>query len=161
KSDPKFRAGERDYVPTTAYMWAEAPQWKYSMNIASTGSGLKSRTKWLLSPYNGIIRRPGIREIQAVPSTAHGILKFPVEGGIVTVCSTILIPAKCTSVITSSTVPKEEGTRPENFKVALHPDFLDQKVAIGGTLSAKGRIELCSILMKNLDIFARQPSDMT
>nr|GEV79273.1 reverse transcriptase domain-containing protein [Tanacetum cinerariifolium] len=114
-----------------------------------------------LLPYNGIIERPGIREIQAVPSTAHGMLKFPVEGGIVTIHSTILIPAECTSVITSSAVSKEEGTRPENFKVALHPDFPDQKVAIRGTLSAKGGTELCSILKKNLDIFAWQPSDMT
>ncbi|GJS68631.1 reverse transcriptase domain-containing protein [Tanacetum coccineum] len=31
------------------------------------------------SPYNIIIRRPGIRKIQAVLSTAHGMLKFPVE----------------------------------------------------------------------------------
>nr|GEV76629.1 reverse transcriptase domain-containing protein [Tanacetum cinerariifolium] len=85
-----------------------------------------------LSPYNGIIGRLGIREIQAVPSTAHGMLKFP-----------------------------EEKTRPDNFKVALHPDFLDQEVAIGGTLSEKGRTELCSILQKNLDIFAWQPLDMT
>nr|GEU58639.1 hypothetical protein [Tanacetum cinerariifolium] len=30
-----------------------------------------------LSPYNGIIGRPGIRVIQAVPSTVHGMLKFP------------------------------------------------------------------------------------
>nr|GEW63848.1 reverse transcriptase domain-containing protein [Tanacetum cinerariifolium] len=113
-----------------------------------------------LSPYNGIIGRPGIREIQAVPSTAHEILKFPVDRGIVTIRSTILIPAECTTEITSSAVPKEVGARPENFKVALHPDFPDQEVAIGGTLSAKGRTELCSIL-KNLDIFAWQPSDMT
>nr|GEV35811.1 reverse transcriptase domain-containing protein [Tanacetum cinerariifolium] len=28
------------------------------------------------SPYNGIIERPGIREIQAVPSKAHRMLKF-------------------------------------------------------------------------------------
>nr|GFB65386.1 reverse transcriptase domain-containing protein [Tanacetum cinerariifolium] len=114
-----------------------------------------------LSPYNGIIGRPGIREIQAVPSTAHEMLKFPVDRGIVTIRSTILIPAECTTEITSSTVPKEVGARPENFKVALHPDFPDQEVAIGGTLSAKGRTELCSILKKNLDIFAWQPSDMT
>nr|GEU54928.1 reverse transcriptase domain-containing protein [Tanacetum cinerariifolium] len=80
-----------------------------------------------LSPYNGIIRRPGIIEIQAVPSTAHRMLKFPVEGGIVTIRSTILIPAECTSVITSSVVSKEEGTRTENFKVALHPDFPDKE----------------------------------
>ncbi|GJU30164.1 reverse transcriptase domain-containing protein [Tanacetum coccineum] len=53
-----------------------------------------------LSPYNGIIGRPGIREIQAVPSTAHGMLKFPVDGGIVTIRSTILIPAECATVIT-------------------------------------------------------------
>nr|GFA47708.1 hypothetical protein [Tanacetum cinerariifolium] len=86
------------------------------------------------------------------------MLKFPVDGGIVTICSTILMPAECTTVITSSAVPKEVGARPENFKVALHPDFPDQEVAIGGTLSAKG---LCSIMKKNLDIFAWQPSDMT
>ncbi|GKF91065.1 hypothetical protein Tco_0274766, partial [Tanacetum coccineum] len=30
------------------------------------------------SPYNGIIGRLGVRKIQAVPSTAHGMLKFPV-----------------------------------------------------------------------------------
>ncbi|GKB97223.1 reverse transcriptase domain-containing protein [Tanacetum coccineum] len=115
-----------------------------------------------LSPYNGIIGRPGIREIQAVPSTAHGMLKFPVDGGIVTIRSTILIPAECATVITSSKeIPKEAGVRHENFKVALHPNFPDQEVAIGGTLSAKGRTELCSLLKKNLDIFAWQPSDMT
>nr|GEU77895.1 reverse transcriptase domain-containing protein [Tanacetum cinerariifolium] len=79
-----------------------------------------------LSPYNGIIGRPRIREIQAVPSTTHEILKF----------------------------------LDDNFKVALHPDFPDQIVA-GGTLSEKGRTKLCSILKKNLDIFAWQPSDMT
>nr|GEV39821.1 reverse transcriptase domain-containing protein [Tanacetum cinerariifolium] len=39
------------------------------------------------SPYNGIIGRPGLRKIQAVPFTAHGMLKFPVEGEIVTIRS--------------------------------------------------------------------------
>nr|GEV70280.1 reverse transcriptase domain-containing protein [Tanacetum cinerariifolium] len=93
-----------------------------------------------LSPYNGIIRRPGIRAIQAVPSTVHRMLKFLIEGGIVTIRNTVLIPTECTSVITSSTVSREERTRLTNFKVALHLDFLDQE---------------------NLDIFAWQPSDMT
>ncbi|GJT80541.1 hypothetical protein Tco_1054883 [Tanacetum coccineum] len=115
-----------------------------------------------LSPYNGIIARPGIREIQAVPSTAHRMLKFPVNGGIVTIRSTILIPAECATVILSSKgIPKEVGVCHENFKVALHPNFPDQEVAIGGTLSAKGRTELCSLPKKNLDIFAWQSSDMT
>nr|GEW74227.1 reverse transcriptase domain-containing protein [Tanacetum cinerariifolium] len=82
---------------------------------------------------NGIIRRPGIREIQAVPSTAHGMLKFLVEGRIVTIHSIILIPTECTLVITSSSISKEERTRPDNFKVALHPDFPDQELNTGST----------------------------
>nr|GEV44718.1 reverse transcriptase domain-containing protein [Tanacetum cinerariifolium] len=89
------------------------------------------------------------------------MLKFPIEGGIVTIRGTILIPTECASLITSSVIPSEERTRPANFKVALHPDFPDQEVAIGGTLSDKGRTDLCSILKKHLDIFAWQPSDMT
>nr|GEU68900.1 reverse transcriptase domain-containing protein [Tanacetum cinerariifolium] len=60
-----------------------------------------------------------------------------------------------------SAVPKAVGARPKNFKVALHSDFPDQEVAIRGTLSAKGRTKLCSLLKENLDKFAWQPSDMT
>nr|GEY54992.1 reverse transcriptase domain-containing protein [Tanacetum cinerariifolium] len=55
-----------------------------------------------LSQYNGVIRRLGIREIQAVPSTAHGMLKFLVDGEIVTIRMTILIPTECTVVTTMS-----------------------------------------------------------
>nr|GEX67687.1 reverse transcriptase domain-containing protein [Tanacetum cinerariifolium] len=84
-----------------------------------------------LSPYYGIIERPGLKAIQAVPSTVHGMLKFPVERGIVTICSTILIPTECASVITSPVIPREEKARPSNFK------------------------------KKNLDIFAWQPNDIT
>ncbi|GJW04268.1 reverse transcriptase domain-containing protein [Tanacetum coccineum] len=51
------------------------------------------------SPYNGIIGRPGVRRIQAVPSTAHGMLKFPVTGGTVTLQSSMIIPLECTMVL--------------------------------------------------------------
>ncbi|GKC81870.1 hypothetical protein Tco_1137587 [Tanacetum coccineum] len=92
----------------------------------------------LLSPYNGIIGRLGIREIQAVSSTAHRMLKFPADKGIVTICSTILIPTECATVITSfKEIPKEARVRHENFKVALHPNFPDQEVAIGGRYPRK------------------------
>ncbi|GKD28391.1 hypothetical protein Tco_1239169 [Tanacetum coccineum] len=96
----------------------------------STKAWMNFRIVRSSSPYNGIIGRPRIREIQAVPSTAYGMLKFPVDGRIVTI-------------------------------LALHPNFPDQEVAIGGTLSAKGRTKLCSLLKENLDIFAWQTSDMT
>ncbi|GJU53349.1 reverse transcriptase domain-containing protein [Tanacetum coccineum] len=77
------------------------------------------------------------------------MLKFLVDGGIVTIRSTILIPAECATVTTSSKeILKEAEVRHENFKIALHPNFLNQEVAIEGTLSAKGRTELCSLLKK-------------
>ncbi|GJR72125.1 reverse transcriptase domain-containing protein [Tanacetum coccineum] len=83
-----------------------------------------------LSPYNGIIGRLGIREIQAVPSTAHGMLEFPVDGGIVTIRSTILIPAECATVTTSSKkILREAEVHHENLKVALHSNFPDQELA--------------------------------
>ncbi|GKF88549.1 hypothetical protein Tco_0259426 [Tanacetum coccineum] len=44
------------------------------------------------SPYNGIIERPGVRKLQVVPSTAHGMLKLPVEGRIITLKSSRLVP---------------------------------------------------------------------
>ncbi|GKC32379.1 reverse transcriptase domain-containing protein, partial [Tanacetum coccineum] len=63
------------------------------------------------SPYNDIIGRPGIREIQAVPSTAYGMLKFPVDGGVVTIHSTILTPNECATITATSkdSMKKTEG----------------------------------------------------
>ncbi|GJZ23613.1 hypothetical protein Tco_0561072 [Tanacetum coccineum] len=90
------------------------------------------------------------------------MLKFHADGGIVTIRSTILIPAECAMVITSfKEIPKEAGVCRENLKVAIHPNFPDQEMAIRGTLSLEGRTELCTLLKKNLDIFAWQPSNMT
>nr|GEV89348.1 reverse transcriptase domain-containing protein [Tanacetum cinerariifolium] len=136
--------------------------------LVMIGDATHSTRAWMnfmvvnsMSPYNGIIGRPGLKAIQAVPSAVHGMLKFPVEGGIATIRITILIPVEYASVTTSPVIPGEEKSRPANFTVALHPDFPDQEVVIGGSLSDKGRTALCSVLKKHLDIFAWQPSDMT
>nr|GEY26283.1 reverse transcriptase domain-containing protein [Tanacetum cinerariifolium] len=114
-----------------------------------------------LSPYNGIIGRPGLKAIQAVPSTIHGMLKFPTKEGIVTIRSSLLIPTECASVDRSSVTSGEKKARPTNLTVPLHLNFPDQEVVVGESLSDKGRTELCSLLKKNLDIFAWQHSDMT
>nr|GEX31199.1 hypothetical protein [Tanacetum cinerariifolium] len=92
------------------------------------------------SPYNDIIGRSGIREIQAYYPDA-------------TECTTIEATPKDHA--------KKAEIRHENFKVAIHPDFPDQEITIGGTVSIKARTELCTLLKRNLDIFAWQPSDMT
>nr|GEV90550.1 hypothetical protein [Tanacetum cinerariifolium] len=114
------------------------------------------------SPYSGIIGRPGIREIQIVPSTAHEMLKFLVNSGIMTIRSTILTPTECATITaTPKDSTKNAKARHENFKVAIHPDFLDQEITIRGTVSTKARTELCKLLKENLDILAWHPSDMT
>ncbi|GKB64893.1 reverse transcriptase domain-containing protein [Tanacetum coccineum] len=144
------------------------PIWQIRL-LVTMGDAEHSTEAWMNfmivrspSPYNGIIGRPGIKEIQAVPSTTHGMIKFPVKGGVVTIRSTIFSPMEC-STVTASPKNIEEKTKkcPENFQVAIHPDFLDQEISIGGTLSAKWRTELCALLKRDLDIFAWQPSDMT
>nr|GFC30090.1 reverse transcriptase domain-containing protein [Tanacetum cinerariifolium] len=95
-----------------------------------------------LSPYNGIIGRPGLKAIQAVPSTVHGMLKFPTGEEIVTIRSSLLIPAECALINTSSVTPGEKKAYLTNLTVPLHPNFLDQEVVVGGSLSDKGRTEL-------------------
>nr|GEU81540.1 reverse transcriptase domain-containing protein [Tanacetum cinerariifolium] len=169
----------RNYVPITSNSsGAEGPlvieaeiggQMIHRMLLVTIGDVDHSTRAWMnfmivrsLSPYNGITGRPRIKEIQAVPSTAHEMLKFLADEGIVTIRSTILIPTECTTMITSSKeIPKEAGVHHEKFKVALHSNFPDQEVAIEGTLSAKGRTELCSLLKENLDIFTWQAPYMT
>nr|GFB05227.1 reverse transcriptase domain-containing protein [Tanacetum cinerariifolium] len=60
---------------------------------------------------------------------------------------------------TSSVTLGEKKARPARLTVPLHPNFPDQEVVVGGSLSDKGRTELCSFL-KKIDIFSWQPSDM-
>ncbi|GKB11314.1 reverse transcriptase domain-containing protein [Tanacetum coccineum] len=111
--------------------------------------------------------RPGIRKIRVIPSTAHGMLthgmlKFPVEGGTVTLRSSRIIPMECAMISGPSTRPPEAGKiLEEKIRVAIHPEYPEQTIAIGSTLTEKGRKELCTLLGQNLDVFAWKPADMT
>ncbi|GJX28455.1 reverse transcriptase domain-containing protein [Tanacetum coccineum] len=49
----------------------------------------------------------------------------------------------------------------EKIKMAIHPEYPEQTIAIGSTLTKKGRKELCALLRQNLDVFAWKPADMT
>ncbi|GJZ32533.1 reverse transcriptase domain-containing protein, partial [Tanacetum coccineum] len=101
------------------------------------------------SPYNGIIRRPGVRKIQAVPSTAHGMLKFPVAGGVLTLRSSKIIPTECEAVSGPEGQPSAaHQAREERIKVAINPDYLEQTIKIGSTLTQEGRNKLCDLLQR-------------
>ncbi|GKB47154.1 reverse transcriptase domain-containing protein [Tanacetum coccineum] len=62
---------------------------------------------------------------------------------------------------TQNALPPSEPAAIEGIKVAIHPEYPEQTVTIGGSLSEKGIIELCNQLKDNLDIFAWKPADMT
>ncbi|GJS08259.1 reverse transcriptase domain-containing protein [Tanacetum coccineum] len=83
------------------------------------------------SQHNAIIGRPGIRKIRAVPSTAHGMLKFPVEGGTVTLQSSRVIPMECAMISgPSNQTPVVSQTPEVKINVAIHPEYPEQTVAI-------------------------------
>ena len=78
--------------------------------------------------------------MRAVPSTAYGMLKFPVEGGIVTLYNTTVPPRECNTITCETTLtPEPRASKISNLKVAIHPDYQEQEVSIGGSLSDKGR----------------------
>ncbi|GKB82581.1 hypothetical protein Tco_0949476 [Tanacetum coccineum] len=106
------------------------------------------------SQHNGIIGRTGIRKIRVVPSTAHGMLKFPVKGGTVTLRSSRVIPMECAMISGPSTQhPVTSQVLEEKIKVVIHPEYPEQTIAIGSTLTEKGRKELCALLRQNMDVF--------
>ncbi|GJZ99581.1 reverse transcriptase domain-containing protein [Tanacetum coccineum] len=114
------------------------------------------------SQHNEIIGRTGIRKICAVPSTAHGMLKFLVERGTVTLRSSRVIPMEYAMISGPSTQPLVTSqVLEEKIKVDIHPEYPEQTIAIGSTLTEKGRKELCVLLRQNLDVFAWKPADMT
>nr|GEU87719.1 reverse transcriptase domain-containing protein [Tanacetum cinerariifolium] len=114
------------------------------------------------SPYNEIIGRPGVRKIRTIPSTAHGMIKFPMAGGIVTLQSSMIIPLEC-SMVSEPKVsrPSINQVKEEKIQVAIHPKYPEQPVAIGSTLTEEGRKELCRLLRRHLDVFTWKPADMT
>ncbi|GJY34756.1 reverse transcriptase domain-containing protein [Tanacetum coccineum] len=137
--------------------------------LVKIGDEVHSTSAWMNfvvirspSQHNAIIGRPGIRKIRAVPSTAHGMLKFPVEGGTVTLQSSRVIPMECAMISGPSIQPPAVNqVLEEKINIAIHPEYPEQTVAIRSTLTEKGRKELCSLLKQNLDIFAWKSADMT
>ncbi|GKF05439.1 hypothetical protein Tco_0036107 [Tanacetum coccineum] len=99
------------------------------------------------SPYNGIIGRPGVRKLQAVPSTTHGILKLPVEGGVITLKSSRLVLLECALVSEpEETLPATKPIVEERVKVAINLEYPEQTVLIGFTLTEEDRNKLCGLL---------------
>ncbi|GJZ80065.1 reverse transcriptase domain-containing protein, partial [Tanacetum coccineum] len=84
-------------------------------------------------------------------------------GGTVTLQSSRVIPMECAMISGPSIQSTAENqVLEEKINIAIHPEYPEQTVAIGSTLTEKEeRKELCSLLKQNLDVFAWKPADMT
>ncbi|GJS16794.1 reverse transcriptase domain-containing protein [Tanacetum coccineum] len=106
----KLRKEIRDQmVPATTHLIGFSGETIWPLGqialLVKIGDEMHSTSAWMNfmvirspSQHNAIIGRPGIRKIRAVPSTAHGMLKFPVEGGTVTLQSSRVIPMECAMI---------------------------------------------------------------
>ncbi|XP_071739416.1 uncharacterized protein [Rutidosis leptorrhynchoides] len=94
----------------------------------------------------------------AVPSTVHSMIKFPTKQGIATV-RTESGRALCASV----TPPKPLLTDEEQIQsssILVNPKYPDKRIQVGGNLSDEIKVQLCDILVANMDVFAWCEDDM-
>ncbi|GKC83201.1 hypothetical protein Tco_1138918 [Tanacetum coccineum] len=102
------------------------------------------------SPFNGIIGRPGLRKIKAVPSTTHVMIKFSVIGGTLMLKSSKIIPVECAMISgPEDQSPPMNKVKEERIKVAINPEHPEQTVMIGSNLTKKTRSKLCNLLQRS------------
>ncbi|GJR00256.1 hypothetical protein Tco_0523240 [Tanacetum coccineum] len=105
-------------------------------------------------------------DLRAVPSTIYGMMKFPTPWGVATLVSQTPVVFECRREGWKQAVelPKErkaQDTTSLMDQVLINPAYPEQLVTIRTCLSPEGSSQLKSLLKKNIDIFAWEPSDMT
>ncbi|GJR47972.1 reverse transcriptase domain-containing protein [Tanacetum coccineum] len=129
---------------------------KVELKIIFGGGGLSRKTmlKFTLvrasSPYNIILGRTRMRELRAVSSTVHAMVKFPTPRGIATLIALTAPVYECRwlekkRVEHDEKVEVVELEKPEESgeeKVLVNPAFPEHKVTIGMQFSAECRERL-------------------
>ncbi|GJT65383.1 reverse transcriptase domain-containing protein [Tanacetum coccineum] len=115
---------------------------KIELDVCFGGDGLCRREimKFTVisapSPYNIILGHPGLKQLRAIPSTIHEMIKFPTLWGFATLVSQIAIVLECRRVGKKQMVepPKEKIKPQENASltegVLVNPAHPDQLVTI-------------------------------
>ncbi|GKD69173.1 hypothetical protein Tco_1323263 [Tanacetum coccineum] len=122
---------------------------KIKLEVMFDSEGLCQRTMMNFivvqasSPYNIILGRTRMRELRAIPSTTHAMMKFPTLRGIVTLVPWTATIFECRHLkgkqIHLEELPKEgmaeEDKNAVEEEVMVNPVFPDQKVIIGTQFS--------------------------
>ncbi|GKC54484.1 reverse transcriptase domain-containing protein [Tanacetum coccineum] len=120
------------------------------------------------SPHNTILGRTGMRELHAISSTTHTMMKFLASRGIATLVPRTAAIFKCRQLEGKQILPEEqpkEGAAKSRESsteedVMINPAFLDQKFTIETQFSLACRLQLINLLKDNKNVFAWQPVDM-
>ncbi|GJT35941.1 reverse transcriptase domain-containing protein [Tanacetum coccineum] len=156
-------------VPATTSLVGFSGEIKWPLGqitlLVKVGDDEHSTSTWMdfmvvrsTSTFNRIIGRPGLRKMKAAPSTTHGMIKFPVMGGTLTLRSSKIIPIKCAMISgPEDQPPPVNKVKEERNKVAINPKHPEQTVMIGSDLTKKTKSKLCNLLQRSVDIFAWTP----
>lgn len=139
------------------------------MDVEFGNEGLSRRTtmKFTIirapSPYNVILGRSGLKALRAIPSTIHAMMKFPTPRGIATLLTRSTAISECRKREDNKVINEEAELEKESppEEIMINPAYPDQLVTIGGNLTPDCKALLRALLVKNLDVFAWEPSDMT
>ncbi|GJZ62983.1 hypothetical protein Tco_0619404 [Tanacetum coccineum] len=88
------------------------------------------------------------------------MLKISVEGGVITLKSSRLVPLECAMVSgPERTLPANKPMVEERIKVAINPEHQEQTVMISSTLTEEGRNKLAP-LERTEGMFSSQTKEM-
>ncbi|GJS41868.1 reverse transcriptase domain-containing protein [Tanacetum coccineum] len=139
------------------------PLGKIELEVAFGTEGLSRRMMMKFtvvkaaSPYNIILERTGMRDLRAVSSTIHAMVKFPTPRGIATLSARTAPVYECRWSEKRSITQK---TRETEEAVLVNSAFPEQKVTIGTQFSPDCRLQLINLLKNTMDVFAWEPTDM-
>nr|XP_043633590.1 uncharacterized protein LOC122604790 [Erigeron canadensis] len=113
------------------------------------------------SPYNIILGRPGMRQLGAVASPLHSIMKFTTKHGIAIIIGERLQQPTCNQISRKRDHPDSSNDTQDVEKIVINESYPEQKVSIAANLPRTLKQHLCEFLSSNKDVFAWTPSDMT
>ncbi|XP_071740851.1 uncharacterized protein [Rutidosis leptorrhynchoides] len=111
------------------------------------------------SKYNVLLGRTTLQKLGAIPSTIHGLIKFPTPLGIATIRS-----EKQDASVAAVEHAKQQPSEAEQLRscmIIANPHYPEQKIKISGGLSDETNFKLRNILAANTDVFAWKEADMT
>ncbi|XP_071708692.1 uncharacterized protein [Rutidosis leptorrhynchoides] len=88
------------------------------------------------SRYNLLLGRTAISKLGIIPSTIHGMIKFPTYKGVATVCSMSIMPIF--AVVNVKTAGQETADDVDNMEI-INPAYPEQKIRVGRNISADTR----------------------